>query len=210
MPKLEVFDPPMCCSTGICGSSADPILVTFASDLEWLKEQGIEVTRHGLTLEPTEFIRNEAVKATIEKEGNSCLPIIVIDDKIALKASYPLREQLAKICHIKYNDDEAPPIHREENCCCGVDCDCSSKKQPEGSYLGQSCDCTNASAEENCFCASSNYEGNVSDTFSNIKKTILLLIILLSVIGVISVKFCCKTDNVNDNKNIPIKSTEMK
>lgn len=38
MLKLEVFDPPMCCATGICGNNVDPKLITFASDLEWLKK----------------------------------------------------------------------------------------------------------------------------------------------------------------------------
>ena len=65
MPKLEVFDPPMCCSTGICGASDNPTLVTFASDLEWLKIQGVEVLRYAITLEPVKFLTNEVVQSVI-------------------------------------------------------------------------------------------------------------------------------------------------
>ena len=48
MHKLEVFDPPMCCSTGVCGPSVDPNLVRFAADLEWLKSKGVEINRCNL------------------------------------------------------------------------------------------------------------------------------------------------------------------
>jgi hypothetical protein len=34
---LCVFDPAMCCSTGVCGPSVDPELARFAADLDWLK-----------------------------------------------------------------------------------------------------------------------------------------------------------------------------
>lgn len=43
--KIQVFDPPMCCSTGVCDPSADPELVRFAAALDWLKRQGVEVER---------------------------------------------------------------------------------------------------------------------------------------------------------------------
>ena len=34
---MRVFDPAMCCSTGVCGPSTDSILVRFAADLKWLE-----------------------------------------------------------------------------------------------------------------------------------------------------------------------------
>lgn len=131
MLKLEVFDPPMCCSTGICGTHADPVLVTFASDLEWLKAQGIEVARHGVALKPEEFTKNEAVRTTFQHDGHKSLPIITVDNEIVSKSVYPSRARLAEICKIEFNEDEAPPVHREDNCCCGEDCDCRPKQTPE-------------------------------------------------------------------------------
>ncbi|HEY0464381.1 MAG TPA: arsenic metallochaperone ArsD family protein [Polyangiaceae bacterium] len=33
MPVLQVFAPPLCCSTGVCGPSVDPELAPFSADL---------------------------------------------------------------------------------------------------------------------------------------------------------------------------------
>ena len=125
MPKLEVFDPPMCCKSGICGEHPDFILVSFASDLEWLKTQGVEVVRHGLALEPTAFSANEEVSKLMEEEGTKCLPIILFDNKVVFKGDYISRVNLADVCNLPFGDEDAPPIHREDNCCCGLDCDCT-------------------------------------------------------------------------------------
>lgn len=123
--KLEVFDPPMCCATGICGNNVDPKLVTFASDLEWLKKQGIDVVRHGLSFEPNEFVKNEDVKTTLQKEGNDSLPIVIADNQLIYKGIYPSREQLANACNITWKNEfateETTKIEAEV---CGPDCDC--------------------------------------------------------------------------------------
>jgi hypothetical protein len=50
--KFQIFDPPMCCSTGLCGPGVDPALVTFSADLDWLKRQGIDVERCNLSQQP--------------------------------------------------------------------------------------------------------------------------------------------------------------
>lgn len=190
MMKLEVFDPPMCCATGICGNSVDPKLVVFASDLEWLKKQGVDVVRHGLSFEPGEFVKNENVKNLLNKEGNGCLPIVVVDNELATKACYPSREKLAEICKIAFDEEEAPPVHREENCCCGVDCDCSHTKFPEEILEGAECACAITSTEEfgtcgpECDC----HKSNVSVNF----KKILFVVVLLVMIGIIAAKFCCR------------------
>ena len=40
---IRVFDPAMCCSTGVCGPSVDPDLARFAADVDWLQKQGVTV-----------------------------------------------------------------------------------------------------------------------------------------------------------------------
>lgn len=184
MKKLEVFDPPMCCKSGICGSSSDPTLINFASDLEWLKKQGVTVVRYGLLLEPTEFSKNETVKKILQKEGKGCLPIIFVNNEIASKANYPTRKRLAEICDVGFNDEEAPPIHREENCCCGVDCDCSSAKIPQESTREEE-KCENGAAEDNCFepaFAEEEQELNEDNVFKTVLFTTLLLIMILLIV----------------------------
>lgn len=49
---IRVFDPAMCCSTGVCGPSVEPDLARFAADLAWLQAQGITVERYNLSSEP--------------------------------------------------------------------------------------------------------------------------------------------------------------
>ena len=60
--KIEVFDPAMCCSTGVCGPSVPPALARFAGDLEWLARKGVDVTRYNLTHEPQAFLASEPAR----------------------------------------------------------------------------------------------------------------------------------------------------
>jgi hypothetical protein len=41
MERLDIYDPAMCCSTGVCGPQVDPVLVRFAADVKWLQDQGV-------------------------------------------------------------------------------------------------------------------------------------------------------------------------
>lgn len=98
--KIEVFDPAMCCSTGICGSDVDPALVRYAADLEWLKRQGVEVSRYNLAQNPAEFANSVIVKDALTKDGTKCLPLIIANEKIVSSGQYPTREVLAKFAEI--------------------------------------------------------------------------------------------------------------
>jgi hypothetical protein len=64
MITIQVFDPAMCCSTGVCGPSVDPALPKFAADLEWLKSKGVQVERYNLAQDVGAFTGNLVVKAT--------------------------------------------------------------------------------------------------------------------------------------------------
>ena len=79
MNKVEVFDPPMCCSTGVCGPSVDPALARFSSDLHWLANQRIAVERYNLAQQPQAFAASDAVKTALTQFGNECLPLILLN-----------------------------------------------------------------------------------------------------------------------------------
>ena len=79
MAKLQVFDPPMCCSSGVCGPSVDPTLARFAADLEWLKSKGIEVERCNLAQDPGAFVHNPTLKMALNSKGIECLPLLSLD-----------------------------------------------------------------------------------------------------------------------------------
>ncbi|CAA7618296.1 arsenite efflux transporter metallochaperone ArsD [Magnetospirillum sp. UT-4] len=94
MKKLDVYDPAMCCSTGVCGPQVDPVLVAFAADLAWVAEQGVAVQRHNLGTEPQAFAANAAVVKEMEA-GMDRLPLIAIDGHIVSTGVYLSRAQLA-------------------------------------------------------------------------------------------------------------------
>ena len=75
MKKIEIFDPAMCCPTGLCGTNINPELMRIAVVIESLKKQGIIVTRHNLRDEPQVYVSNKTVNAILQKHGADALPI---------------------------------------------------------------------------------------------------------------------------------------
>ena len=92
--KLRVYDPPMCCSTGVCGPNIDPRLMRFAADLEWLAEQGVTVERFNLAQQPMAFAEDAVVRQALEDGGEQALPVLVVDGRMAASGVYPTRAQL--------------------------------------------------------------------------------------------------------------------
>ena len=106
MKRLEVFDPAMCCSTGVCGPRVDSALVKFAADLHWLANQRIAVERYNLAQQPQAFAANALVKTALQEHGNDCLPLILLDGSIISQGRYPSREELARLAGVQ-RDEEA-------------------------------------------------------------------------------------------------------
>lgn len=94
---LDVFDPAMCCSTGVCGPDLDPRLVQFAANAQWLASQGITVRRYNLSQEPTAFSANPVVRRTLQVDGISCLPLGVVNGAVVFRGGYPDRARLAEL-----------------------------------------------------------------------------------------------------------------
>jgi hypothetical protein len=101
MATVKVFDPAMCCSTGVCGTDVDPTLSTFAADLEWLTAQGVDVERATLSQEPAKFVATEPVRNALETDGTDALPAIVVDGVLTSRGRYPARAELAMGAGVK-------------------------------------------------------------------------------------------------------------
>ena len=99
--RVEVFDPPMCCSTGVCGPKVDPALVRFGADLHWLANQRIAVERYNLAQQPQAFAANALVKSALQEHGNDCLPLVLLDGAIVSQGRYPSRDELAQLAGIE-------------------------------------------------------------------------------------------------------------
>jgi hypothetical protein len=95
MTELFVFDPALCCSTGVCGPEVDPALVRFAADLEWLRTRGVEVRRFNLSQEPGAFDANGLVREALQREGTDCLPLLLVNGQVAARGRYPSRGEMA-------------------------------------------------------------------------------------------------------------------
>ena len=95
MTTITVYDPAMCCSTGICGTDVEQKLVDLAADLDWLKEQGVRVQRFGLSREPAEFADNDTIRQIMQDSEGDDLPVFLVDGALKAKAHYPSRAELA-------------------------------------------------------------------------------------------------------------------
>lgn len=122
MKTIQVFDKPMCCSTGVCGPDVDPVLPRFAADLQWLKSQGHDVQRFNLAQQPEAFIQNDEVHRLLATQGTQCLPLIVVDGRIVSQQSYPARDLLALWTTAAANLPISPESAGDGECCGGQKC----------------------------------------------------------------------------------------
>ena len=97
MPVLQVFEPRKCCSTGVYGPSVDPELARFSSDLERLKTDGVEVRRFNLAQDSGAFVAQASVQEALASRGNDWLPLLLVDERVAVEGSYPSRDALAAL-----------------------------------------------------------------------------------------------------------------
>lgn len=117
MKKIEIFDPAMCCPTGVCGPSIDPELLRMATVVNSLQQKGVDITRHGLASEPQAFIANKTINDLLQKEGADILPVTLVDGAVAKTKEYPANEELSTWLCIKIENKQA---EAKESCCgCG-------------------------------------------------------------------------------------------
>jgi hypothetical protein len=119
MTHIDVFDPPMCCSSGVCGPSVDPLLAAFAADVDWLTAQGVTVVRHNLAQDPQPFVSNTCVLDLMKREGTEFLPIVLVNGEELGHGAYPRREELARAAGLVASASPTKPRIRlsAEGCC---------------------------------------------------------------------------------------------
>lgn len=99
MKRIEIYDPAMCCSTGVCGPSIDQELLRISTVLNKLAnnlDSGVKVDRYNLTNNPQAFVDNKVINEILNKEGADILPVTIVDDKIVKTKSYPTNDELSK------------------------------------------------------------------------------------------------------------------
>lgn len=100
MKKMIIFDPAMCCPTGICGPSVDPELLRVSRVINRLKRNDVIVERHNLTNNPMIFVDNKVINDILTKEGVEVLPVTMVDGEVVKTMSYPADEEFIKFLDI--------------------------------------------------------------------------------------------------------------
>ncbi len=106
MVTIHIYDPSLCCSSGVCGEDVDPALVDISAALTAAKADGIEVVRHNLANAPLDFASQPAVKELLANQGTSALPAIVVGERLVLSGRYPTLEEL----RAWHSGDAAPEV----------------------------------------------------------------------------------------------------
>ena len=122
--KIEIFDPAMCCSTGVCGPSVDPELVRIQESLRQIQKQApaVKVERYGLSADPQAFVANTAVAGLLKSEGPQCLPLVIVDGKVIAKGCYPGDEQLQTMLKQSGLAVTLAGKKKTSSCCSGSSC----------------------------------------------------------------------------------------
>ncbi|GAB3218301.1 arsenite efflux transporter metallochaperone ArsD [Mycolicibacterium hippocampi] len=130
MSKVEVFEPALCCATGVCGEDVDQQLVIFSADLDFVSSRGGDITRYNLASEPSSFAENETVRAFLQVAGSSGLPLTLVDGITAMTGRYPDRNQLATWAGVESATgtnllETGGPATEGDSCCGGNDSNAS-------------------------------------------------------------------------------------
>jgi arsenite methyltransferase len=91
---VRVYEPALCCNTGVCGPDVDQALVEFTADLDHLNARGADIARHNLANDPNAFAQDENVRAFLQVAGSEGLPLTTVDGITVMTGAYPNRAQL--------------------------------------------------------------------------------------------------------------------
>jgi hypothetical protein len=97
MTTVTVFRHPPPPVIGVCGVVFDRAFEAFEENLDWLEAIGVLVERFDPQEQPEEGARFEAVKDSLAREGQRCLPLILVDGTLVSSGVRPTRTQLARV-----------------------------------------------------------------------------------------------------------------
>ncbi len=118
MKKMKIFEPAMCCSTGLCGVGVDPELIRISAVINSLSKMGVIVERYNLSSSPQAFVNNKEVNEFINKNGVDKFPIIMVDEKIVIEGRYPTNEEMLNLLGVTI-DMPNTILPKKNNGCCG-------------------------------------------------------------------------------------------
>ena len=93
---VEFFDPPMCCSTGLCGPTLDQTLLDVSEMIMELQKEGFGVERYQMTTHPQAFLNQPDVMRLVREKQMEALPIIVVRGHVVAEGHYPKLDEIQK------------------------------------------------------------------------------------------------------------------
>ena len=126
MPAIRIFEPALCCNTGVCGPELDQNLVTFTADVNALQQQGLDVQRANLATDPTLFAQNPVVVNFLQAAGSEGLPLTLVDDVTVLTGRHPRRDELLRYAGLTVEAGRAELPLVSSGCCGETDSASSS------------------------------------------------------------------------------------
>ncbi|EPH11268.1 arsenite efflux transporter metallochaperone ArsD [Myroides odoratimimus] len=102
--EVKIYDPALCCPTGLCGVNIDPELMRIAVVIENLKKKGILIERFNLRDNPQVYVDTKVVNDFIQKESIDNFPITTLNGVIVLTKSYPSNKQISEWLEVSESD----------------------------------------------------------------------------------------------------------
>lgn len=124
MVSIRVFEPALCCSTGVCGEDVDQELVDFTANLGSFKDQGVDIDRHNLANDPDAFVRNPVVMSFLRATGSEGLPLVLVDGVTVLTGRYPTSEMLSRYAGLAPTATLTLSPVASQGCCGGATSNC--------------------------------------------------------------------------------------
>ncbi len=123
MKTISIYEPAMCCETGICGVGVNPELLRISTVFNNLQKNGVTAVRFNLNSAPQAFVNNADINKLINNEGVEALPATVIDGKIVKTKAYPTSEEIVMWLAIPASYLEAAETKKNNGgCCCSEGC----------------------------------------------------------------------------------------
>ena len=135
MKTMKIYEPAMCCPTGLCGVGVDPELLRISTVLNTLKQNGVEVQRFNLSSAPAEFVKSKTVTEYLQEFGPEKLPVATVEDMIVIAGRYPTNEEFISWLDLSGDVLGIQSCGSDAPCCCGEDTSggcCSDDSTPEG------------------------------------------------------------------------------
>ncbi len=122
MVKMIIFEPAMCCSTGLCGPVIDVELLRISTAISNLQINGVKVERYNLNSNPQAFADNIVISEILNRDGVDALPVTIVDGKVVKTKKYPTNDELLKLLDVPENYLKAKGKPAAKRSCCDDGC----------------------------------------------------------------------------------------